>query len=133
MAGNRDRGILPQAFFPAPQSLALDVVTAILRVAIMMTLRYQTWRRSFPLGVVVIALCFACEIAFSERPWAMVFSFLFWAVIVASIVFNIAVGLLRKAGLLEFTYTDADRASYLYNMEKAQRAMIANRRARKRE
>ena len=99
----------------------------------MMTLRYSTWRRSIPLGAVLMGLCFAGEIVFRERPWAVVFPILFWAVMITSVIFNLAVGLLKKAGLLEFTYTDADRASYFYDMEQQHRLMRENRRARKRE
>jgi hypothetical protein len=98
-----------------------------------MTLRYQTWRRSFPLGVGAIALCFAGGYYFREERWVWVFEVLFWVVVAGSISFNLAISLLKEAGLLEFTYTDADRASYLYNMEPLHRRMAENPRNRKRE
>jgi hypothetical protein len=99
----------------------------------MITLRYQTWRRSFPLGAGAIALCFAGGYYFREERWVWMFEVLFWVVVVGCIAFNLVISLLKKAGLLKFTYTDADRASYLYNMEPLQRQMSENRRNRKRE
>jgi hypothetical protein len=95
-----------------------------------MTLPYRTWRRSILLGAGLIALSFVGGICFCEERWAFVFDLLFWAVVVV-VVFNIAVRLLNKGGLLEFTYTEADRASYFYNMEKLQRQVTESRRARK--
>jgi len=98
-----------------------------------MKLRYTTWRRSITLAWVSILLCFAGLVAFPDQGWSTVFPYLIQAVIVASILFHLVVALLRKAGLLEFTYSDADRASYLYNMEGLHRQMTANRCGRKRE
>ena len=103
-----------------------------LRIAAVMTLRYRTWRCSILLGAGLIALSFVGGICFCEERWASVFDLLFWAVVVVVVVFNIAVRLLKKGGLLEFTYTEADRASYFYNMEKLQGQVTESRRAGKR-
>jgi len=98
-----------------------------------MKLRYATWRRSVTLGGVIIALCFAGGIFYREERWVGVFDVLRWLVVAGGVTFHVVVTLLKKTGLLEFTYTEADRASYLYNMEELHRQMTGNRRARKRE
>ena len=74
----------------------------------MMRMRHSTWRRAVHLGVGLIVLCFAGGIYFREERRVSGFEILRVTVIV--------VALLQKAGLLEFTYTEADRVSYLYNM-----------------
>jgi hypothetical protein len=99
----------------------------------MIKLRYSIWRRSIPLGAAFIALCFAGMATFGEGVWGSVLWILLVTAVVVNIAFQIVVSLFEKAGLLEFTYTEADRSSSLYNMEKLQRQMTENRRARKRE
>ena len=99
----------------------------------MIKLRYSTWRRSIPLFWALIVPCIAGAVYFSEVPLGSVFEVLIVAVFVVGVAFHIVVSLLEKAGLLEFTYTEADRFSYLYNAEKLQRQMSENRRTRKRE
>jgi len=99
----------------------------------MMRMRHSTWRRAVHLGVGLIVLCFAGGIYFREERGVAGFEILGLTVIVVSTAFHIVVALLQKAGLLEFSYTEADRVSYLYNMKKLHRQMTDNRRARKRE
>jgi hypothetical protein len=99
----------------------------------MIKLRCTILRRSIHLGVGLILLCIAGGYYFREEPWVFLFEVLGWCVVVMSIVSNIVVSLLRKAGLLEFTYTEVDRCSYLYNQEKLHKQVSENRRARKRE
>lgn len=99
----------------------------------MIQLRYTILRRSIHLGVGLIVLCLAGGYYFREEPWGFLFEVLGWGVAVVSVVFNIGVGLLQKAGLLEFTYTEVDRCSYMYHQEKQHQQMTKNRRARKRE
>ncbi|MEK7949139.1 hypothetical protein [Luteolibacter soli] len=99
----------------------------------MIQLRYTTWRRLMRLGTGLLVFYFVGGFYFGEKSWVWVFDVLFWVVVVGSIVFNLAVQLLKKAGLLEFTYTEKDRASYLYNVEKLHQQMTENRRERRRE
>lgn len=99
----------------------------------MIKLRYTMLRRFIHLGVGLIVLCFAGGYYFREGPGVFLFEVLGWGVVVVCVVFNVVVGLLQKAGLLEFTYTEVDRCSYMYNQEKLYQQMTENRRARKRE
>ncbi|MCW1926655.1 hypothetical protein OKA05_29145 [Luteolibacter arcticus] len=96
-------------------------------------MRYQTWRRSITLGALLLAACFAGGILCREERWVVVFEVLLWVVWASSVVFHVVVALLQKFGMLEFSYTEADKNSYLYNIEKLHRQMSENRRARKRE
>ena len=81
-----------------------------------MTLRFQTWRRAFA-GSWLILLCFVGIILFREGPMGRVSEFLFWISGSLLIAFHLGVALLRVTGLLRFTYTEADRYSYLYHMK----------------
>ena len=99
----------------------------------MIKLRCTILRRSIHLGVGLILLCIAGGYYFREEPWVFLLEVLGWCVAVVSAVFNIVVSLLQKAGLLEFTYTEVDRCSYLYNQKKVYQQMTENRRAKKRE
>ncbi len=53
---------------------------------------------------------------------------LFWISGSLLIAFHLGVALLRATGLLRFTYTAADRYSYLYHMKEQHRLMRENRR-----
>lgn len=96
-------------------------------------LRYSTWRRSISVFWVLIVPCIAGAIYFRDGLWGSVFEVLMVIVFAAGSGFHIVVSLLEKAGLLEFTCTEADRFSYLYHAEKLQCQITENRRVRKRE
>ena len=98
-----------------------------------MKMRYTTWRHTFPLFWGLMAVSVAGQIYFREVPLSVAFEVLMWVVIVVSVGFHVVVSLLQKAGLLEFTYTEKDRASYLYNQKKLHQQMSEKQRARKRE
>jgi hypothetical protein len=94
------------------------------------TLRYRTWRRSLALGALLIAGCFAGGIVFRDERWVLVFKILGGAVAVVSVAFHAAVALLRKSGMLEFSYSEEDKFSYLYHQESLYRQMKEQRRTK---
>lgn len=97
----------------------------------MLTMRYQTYRRIVFLGSWLLFLCFLGMIFFRTSGWVIVFEILFWAMWVGGTAFHVIVRILRATGNLEFTYTDADRSSMLYNAEQLHRQMKEWMRSRK--
>lgn len=83
------------------------------------------------LGALLLAVSFAGGIFYGDGRWSFVVDLLFWIVLVGSVAFHGAVSLLRKLGMLEFTYTDADRSSYFYSAEETYRQMKELRRTKK--
>ena len=84
----------------------------------MITLRYQTIRRSLSCGSILLMLSFVLPMFF-RIPWvAVVCEILFVVLIASSAGLALAVGILRKLGKLQWVCTEKDRSSYLFNMER---------------
>ena len=99
----------------------------------MKVIRYRTWRRSIALGAALVMLSFVVPI-FSGAAWVRTAcEILFWTALVGSVGFQLAIVVLRRLRILEFSYTEADRNSYLYNMEPIYRQMRDFRRGKKRD
>lgn len=99
----------------------------------MKTMRYRTWRRSITVGALLSMLFFVLPM-FSQAKWLRTAcEILFWATLAGFLVFHVTIAVLRKLGVLGFSYTDSDRNSYLYNMESTHRQMRDFRRPKKRD
>src|SRR5688572_30161168 len=93
----------------------------------MRTMRYQTYRRVHAFGSLLLIPSLIAP-AFLRSEWlGFAYSIVFWSVVVVFLTFHLAVVALRAAGKLEFTYTDADRRSYLYNADVLYQQMKATR------
>lgn len=90
-------------------------------------MRYRTWRRSVALGAAVLMLTFVVPIFLGGERVGMACEILFWTSLVGSVGLQLAIVVLRRLGILGFSYTDADRNSYLYNMESMYRQMRDSR------
>lgn len=94
-------------------------------------MRYRTWRRSIAIGALLLMLFFVLPM-FSQVPWLRTAcEILFWITLAGSVGFHVTVAVLRLLGMLGFSYTDADRNSYLYNAEPTHRQMRDFRRRKK--
>lgn len=99
----------------------------------MKTMRYRTWRRSIALGAAMLMSSFVVPIFFAAEWVGTACEILFWMSLVGSVAFQLAILVLLRLGIFEFSYTEADRNSYLYNMESVHRQMRDFRREKKRD
>jgi hypothetical protein len=95
------------------------------------TMRYRTWRRSIAIGALLLMLFFVLPMFLRAEGLRTACEILFWTTLVVSVGFQLTIAVLRKLGVLGFSYTDADRNSYLYNMEPTHRQMRDFRRRKK--
>jgi hypothetical protein len=96
-------------------------------------IRYRTWRRTIALGAAVLMSSFVLPIFFGAEWVGTACEILFWTSLVGSVGFQLAIVVLRRLGIVEFSHTEADRNSYLYNMEPMHRQMRDFRRRKKRD
>lgn len=97
----------------------------------MKTMRYRTWRRSITVGALLSMLFFVLPM-FSKAEWLRTAcEILFWITLAGSVGFHLTVAVLRLLGFLRFSYSEADRNSYLHNMEPMHRQMRDFRRRKK--
>ncbi|MCW1884526.1 hypothetical protein OKA04_07265 [Luteolibacter flavescens] len=99
----------------------------------MISLRYTIWRRAFALGPLCLLGGFAGLMFYGEESWSFVFRILIYAGVVVPAIFILVVGILRKLRLLEFTYSEADKNSYLFNQERSHRQMMDSMRGKREE
>ena len=99
----------------------------------MRTLRYRTWRHVFAAGVVGWILSFLSPVCFGPEGIGRVLQVAGWLIAGTSVLVAVGVDVLRKLGVLEFSYTEKDFSSYLYNADKCYQQMRNFRRAKKRE
>jgi hypothetical protein len=104
-----------------------------LRPELVKVIRYRTWRRSITLGAALMMLSFVVPIFWGEEWIRTACDILFWTSLLGSVGFQLAIAVLRRLGIFEFSYTEADRNSYLYNMESMHRQMRDFRRGKKRD
>jgi hypothetical protein len=91
----------------------------------LITLHYQTIRRSLSYGSILLMLSFVLPM-FVQIPWvAVVCELLFVVLIVSCVGCGLAVSILRKLGKLHWIYTGQDRSSYLLSMERLHQQMKA--------
>lgn len=99
----------------------------------MKTMRYRTWRRSITVGALLLMLFFVMPMFFQSEWLRTACEILFWTTLASSVGFQLTIAVLRKLGILGLSYTDADRNSYLHNMEPTHRQMRDFRRRKKRD
>ena len=99
----------------------------------MKTLRYRTFRRVFAAGVVGWILSFLGPICFGPEGMGTALQVLGWLIAGAGVMLCAGMDVLRKLGVVEFSYTEKDFSSYLYNADKCYQQMRKCRRAKKRD
>jgi len=99
----------------------------------MLKMPFRYFRSWITFGGIVVLLSIAGPMVFPSDAAGIFFSILFWSVLGVSLVSGIPVAVLQMTGRLEFTYTSADRSSYLYNAKTLHRQMRSQRCAKRRD
>jgi hypothetical protein len=103
----------------------------------MIRLRFSTcWRLILFAGLVGMPVCIGMMVfkdVFPDEHWLLVCKILAWSVVGGILVFCFVLGLLQRAGLFEYTYTEAERRTRFYRENEEFRQRNEIRLARKRE